>query len=158
MIHDAFLGRIGQRSLVQIGNEHNFVWKRDNTFLHGKGATPAWRNEQGRPLLGLIPLNMAREILLVLGADNTDYLSFCPHGAGRNLSRTAMLRPYKDAEGEIDPARLKEVLSSVTEDPRTPSRTGRASATGVMSKTESIQNDAMLWANANGSATLSTPA
>lgn len=115
VIHDAFLGRIGQRSLVQIGNEHNFVWKRGNTFLHGKGATPAWRDGQGRPLLGLIPLNMAREILLVIGADNTDYLSFCPHGAGRNLSRTAMLRPYKDADGEIDPSRVNEVLSTVTE-------------------------------------------
>ena len=115
VIHDTFLGRIGQRSLVQLGNEHNFVWKRGDLFLHGKGATPAWHDDQGRPLLGLIPLNMAREILLVLGADNADYLSFCPHGAGRNLSRTAMLRPYKDADGEIEPARVKEVLASVTE-------------------------------------------
>jgi RNA-splicing ligase RtcB len=115
VIHDAFLSRTGQRALVQIGNEHNFVWKRGDVFLHGKGATPAWRDDQGRPLPGLIPLNMAREILLVLGADNTDYLSFCPHGAGRNLSRTAMLRPYKNADGEIDPARVKEVLASVTE-------------------------------------------
>ncbi|WP_043588733.1 RtcB family protein [Geminisphaera colitermitum] len=115
VIHDAFLSRTGQRALVQIGNEHNFVWKRGDVFLHGKGATPAWRDGQGRLLLGLIPLNMAREILLVLGADNADYLSFCPHGAGRNLSRTAMLRPYKDADGEIDPARVKEVLSAVTQ-------------------------------------------
>ncbi|MDR0536105.1 MAG: RtcB family protein [Puniceicoccales bacterium] len=115
VIHDAFLGSTGQRALVQIGNEHNFVWKRGDVFLHGKGATPAWRDDQGRPLLGLIPLNMAREILLVLGADNAGYLSFCPHGAGRNLSRSAMLRPYKDAEGKIDAARVKAVLASVTE-------------------------------------------
>ncbi|MDR1498260.1 MAG: RtcB family protein [Puniceicoccales bacterium] len=114
VIHDAFLDRIGRSALAQIGNEHNFVWKRGDVFLHGKGATPAWRDEQGRPLLGLIPLNMAREILLVLGADNADYLSFCPHGAGRNLSRTAMLRPYKDADGKIDPVRVKEVLSAET--------------------------------------------
>lgn len=113
-LHAAFLRRIGQRALVQIGNEHNFVWKRGDSFFHGKGATPAWRDAEGRPLLGLIPLNMAREILLVLGSDNNDYLSFCPHGAGRNLSRTAMLRPYKDADGEIDPARLQKVLAETT--------------------------------------------
>jgi RNA-splicing ligase RtcB len=114
VLHDAFLRRAGLRSLAQLGNEHNFVWKRGDTFLHGKGATPAWRDAEGRPLLGLIPLNMAREILLVLGADNADYLSFCPHGAGRNLSRTAMLRPYKDADGELDPARVKQALAETT--------------------------------------------
>lgn len=114
LIHDALLRRLGQRALVQIGNEHNFVWKRGDAFFHGKGATPAWRDEAGRPLLGLIPLNMAREILLVLGADQDDYLSFCPHGAGRNLSRTAMLAPYRDDEGELDPARVREVLAGCT--------------------------------------------
>ena len=57
---------------------------------------------------------MAREILLVLGGDNEQFLSFAPHGAGRNLSRTAMLAPYKDAEGNIDPKRVKEVLAETT--------------------------------------------
>ena len=114
VIHDAFLRRLGQRALVQIGNEHNFVWKRGDSFFHGKGATPAWQDKQGRPLLGLIPLNMAREILLVLGSNNDGYLSFCPHGAGRNLSRTAMLKPYKDAEGLMDPARVQQSLAETT--------------------------------------------
>ncbi|HVZ64141.1 MAG TPA: RtcB family protein [Opitutaceae bacterium] len=114
LIHEAVLRRLGQRALVQIGNEHNFVWKRGDSFFHGKGATPAWRDENGRPLLGLIPLNMAREILLVLGGNNDRFLSFAPHGAGRNLSRTAMLAPYKDAEGEIDPARVQQVLAETT--------------------------------------------
>lgn len=114
LIHEALLRRLGQRSLVQIGNEHNFVWKRGDSFFHGKGATPAWNDAQGRPLLGLIPLNMAREILLVLGIDNKDFLSFCPHGAGRNQSRTAMLRPFRNAEGSIDPARVQQVLGEVT--------------------------------------------
>lgn len=113
-IHDLFLSRIGQRALVQFGNEHNFVWKRGDAFFHGKGATPAWKDADGRPLLGLIPLNMAREILLVLGGDNDAFLSFAPHGAGRNLSRTAMLAPYKDAEGEIDPSRVQQVLAETT--------------------------------------------
>jgi RNA-splicing ligase RtcB len=114
VLHAAFLQRIGERAHAQIGNEHNFVWKRGDVFLHGKGATPAWRDDEGRPLLGLIPLNMAREILLVLGRDNEDFLSFCPHGAGRNLSRTAMLAPFKDADGEIDPARVREVMAETT--------------------------------------------
>jgi tRNA-splicing ligase RtcB len=114
LIHEAFLRRLGQRAQVQIGNEHNFIWKRGDLFLHGKGATPAWRDADGRPLLGLIPLNMAREVLLVLGADNDRYLSFCPHGAGRNLSRSAMLRPYRDAEGHLDPANVLRVLGGAT--------------------------------------------
>ena len=114
LIHTAFLQRIGVRPLVQIGNEHNFVWRRGNSFLHGKGATPAWRDDTGRPLIGLIPLNMAREILIVLGGDNDAFLSFAPHGAGRNLSRKAMLAPYRDAEGDIDPQRVKQVLAETT--------------------------------------------
>lgn len=114
LIHEALLRRLGQRALVQIGNEHNFVWRRGDVFLHGKGATPAWQDEQGRPLLGLIPLNMAREILLVLGRDNDDYLSFCPHGAGRNRSRTATLADFKNDDGELDPGRVKQSLDETT--------------------------------------------
>lgn len=114
LIHEALLRRLGQRALVQIGNEHNFVWKRGDVFMHGKGATPAWKDEQGRPLLGLIPLNMAREILLVLGSDNEDYLSFCPHGAGRNRSRTATLADFKNDDGVLDPGRVKQSLDETT--------------------------------------------
>ena len=114
LLHAAVMRRLGQRALVQIGNEHNFVWKRGDSFFHGKGATPAWQDAQGRPLLGLIPLNMAREILMVLGSNNDSYLSFCPHGAGRNLSRTAMLAPYKTLDGDLDPARVQAALAEST--------------------------------------------
>jgi len=96
-IHARFLGRIGAEAATQFGNEHNFVWRRGDLFLHGKGATPAWKDDAGRPLLGLIPLNMAAPILIVLGRDNDEFLSFAPHGAGRNRSRTAMRRLYPDA-------------------------------------------------------------
>jgi tRNA-splicing ligase RtcB len=99
-IHARFLERIGGEAVAQIGNEHNFVWKRGETFLHGKGATPAWKDAEGRPLLGLIPLNMAEPILMVLGSDNEEFLSFAPHGAGRNMSRTAMKRLYPSAESK----------------------------------------------------------
>ena len=57
---------------------------------------------------------MEREILIVLGGDNDEFLSFAPHGAGRNLSRNAMLAPYRDAEGDIDPSRVKQVLAETT--------------------------------------------
>jgi len=93
-IHRRFLERIGSSSITNLSNQHNFVWQRGDTFLHGKGATPAWRDSDGRPLLGLIPLNMAEPILIVVGADNPDFLSFAPHGAGRNLSRTALRRRF----------------------------------------------------------------
>ena len=53
---------------------------------------------------------MAREILLVLGADNDTVLSFAPHGAGRNQSRTATLAPFKDEDGNIDPQKVRDVL------------------------------------------------
>lgn len=97
VIHARFLERIGAKEVASYGNEHNFVWKRGETFLHGKGATPAWKDAEGRPLLGLIPLNMAEPILMVLGSDNEEFLSFAPHGAGRNISRTQLMRRYPDA-------------------------------------------------------------
>jgi tRNA-splicing ligase RtcB len=97
-IHRRFLERIGAPPIAEVGNEHNFVWKRGEMFYHGKGATPAWKDEHGRPLLGLIPLNMAEPILLVLGRGQEDFLSFAPHGAGRNLSRTALRRQFPDPE------------------------------------------------------------
>jgi tRNA-splicing ligase RtcB (3'-phosphate/5'-hydroxy nucleic acid ligase) len=92
LIHHRTLAKLGLPALAEIGNEHNFVWRRDSKFFHGKGATPAWTKADGKPLMGLIPLNMAAPILLTLGRDNTQFASFSPHGAGRNKSRTALLR------------------------------------------------------------------
>lgn len=94
VIHRRFLERIGGSGVAQVGNEHNFVWQRGDTFFHGKGATPAWKDSDGRPQLGLIPLNMAEPILLVLGSDQEEFLSFAPHGAGRNMSRTALKKSF----------------------------------------------------------------
>ena len=39
---------------------------------------------------------MAEPILVTLGRDNEEFLSFCPHGAGRNRSRTATNRQFRD--------------------------------------------------------------
>ena len=114
-IHARFLERSQGRKVVEFGNEHNFVWRRGNHFLHGKGATPAWNDAAGNPLLGLIPLNMASPILMVLGRDNEDYLSFCPHGAGRNVSRTATLKPFRQKNGELDGERVAEAIAESTD-------------------------------------------
>jgi RNA-splicing ligase RtcB len=92
LVHELTLARLGIEALARFGNEHNFVWRRGDRYYHGKGATPAWTGEDGHPLLGLIPLNMASPVLLTLGRDRQEYASFSPHGAGRNKSRTALLR------------------------------------------------------------------
>ncbi len=114
-IHARFLERVGSRAITAMGNEHNFVWKRGDTFLHGKGATPAWKDDTGRPLPGLIPLNMAEPILMVLGEDNTEYLSFAPHGAGRNFSRRAISRPFRGDDGRMDERRIADAIRHSTQ-------------------------------------------
>ena len=117
LVHERTLARLGIGALAEFGNEHNFVWKRDNLFYHGKGATPAWKDEQGHPLLGLIPLNMAAPVLLTLGSDRSEYASFSPHGAGRNKSRTALLREHGliGLAPEAFIARSRELVDRQTE-------------------------------------------
>lgn len=113
-IHARFIERSGAQAVTAFGNEHNFVWKRGEIFLHGKGATPAWKDESGRPLLGLIPLNMAAPILVTLGRDNRDFLSFAPHGAGRNQSRTATMREFRKSNGETDEKAVERAIAAAT--------------------------------------------
>ena len=84
-------------------------------YYHGKGATPAWPDEQGRPALGLIPLHMAAPILLVLGRDNAEFLSFAPHGAGRNVSRRAAVKPWREEDGTIDSKVLRRLVAEQTQ-------------------------------------------
>jgi tRNA-splicing ligase RtcB len=113
-IHARFIERAGAARVAEFGNEHNFVWQRGDLFLHGKGATPAWRDETGRPLLGLIPLNMAAPILITLGRENREFLSFAPHGAGRNFSRTAILRQFRKDNGDLDQKRVAASIDAAT--------------------------------------------
>ncbi len=79
-------------------NEHNFIFRTPSSgpdqpdlFYHAKGATPL--DDQFLPDsfegLRLIPLNMREPILVVRGTTNDTNLGFAPHGAGRNMSRTA---------------------------------------------------------------------
>jgi RNA-splicing ligase RtcB len=114
-IHDRFLRATGATAVATMSNEHNFVWQEGDLFLHGKGATPAWTDAFGRPLPGLIPLNMAAPILMVLGRQNREFLSFAPHGAGRNFSRTAIAKPYRDRKtGLPDPDLVRKAIAAAT--------------------------------------------
>jgi tRNA-splicing ligase RtcB len=113
-IHARFLAKSGATEIAAFGNEHNFLWKRGDLFYHGKGATPAWKDGSGRPLLGLVPLNMGADILVVLGGDNAAYHSFAPHGAGRNISRSATAKTFKTDDGEIEPTLVRKAIEAAT--------------------------------------------
>lgn len=101
-IHRGLMERLETTTAATVGNAHNFVWKIGDTFLHGKGATPAWPDEIGRPRLGLIPLNMSAPILLVMGRNREEFLGFAPHGAGRNVSRRTLVKSFREKDGRLD--------------------------------------------------------
>lgn len=95
-LHTEMGKRMGNAIVDQWWNEHNFVFqKSDGLFYHAKGATPAFNgfsdDDSGQTL---IPLNMAEPILITRPskAANLLALGFAPHGAGRNLSRTAHIK------------------------------------------------------------------
>lgn len=93
-IHDGIARFLGVKVKDRFWNEHNFVFRRtDGLFYHAKGATPAWADFAADSSgLTLIPLNMSAPILIAKGRDAAHGLGFAPHGAGRNLSRTAYMR------------------------------------------------------------------
>ena len=89
-IHDAVVKGLNTEVKDRYWNEHNFVFKKDDLFYHAKGATPldpSFMPDITGPRL--IPLNMAEPVLIVEGATNEQNIGFAPHGAGRNVSRTA---------------------------------------------------------------------
>lgn len=87
----------GSSADLVVWTRHNFVFERDGLIYHAKGSTPAWTG------LEAIPLNMAEPVLLVEGLDNSNALGFCPHGAGRNYSRSEHVRRgVADLEGETE--------------------------------------------------------
>ncbi len=75
-------------------NEHNFVFKDGDEFYHAKGATPLDDKfvPDSKDGLRLVPLNMSEPILVVKGETTENNLGFAPHGAGRDISRTAHIR------------------------------------------------------------------
>lgn len=97
VLHDATLDKLGLKPENRYWNEHNFVFKQGDLFYHAKGATPldaSFMPDITGPRL--IPLNMAEPVLIVEGKTTEGNLGFAPHGAGRNMSRTA----HKRSKGE----------------------------------------------------------
>lgn len=91
LIHEMTSLKASKEMQMTFWNEHNFVFKKGEEFLHAKGATPlddlfVPDSYEG---LRLIPLNMSEPILVVRGKTTKSNLGFAPHGAGRNMSRTA---------------------------------------------------------------------
>ena len=100
LIHNEIIKQLGIIEQRRFWNEHNFVFKDGNKFIHAKGATPLLDkfvpdNYTG---LRLIPLNMNQPILIVKGEETKNNLGFAPHGAGRNISRTAHIKKHKDRD------------------------------------------------------------
>ena len=102
-IHDRAAASAGAEVTDRFWNEHNFVFRRGDIYLHGKGATPAWRDYAADATgLTLIPLNMSQPVLVVRGKDAPHALGFSPHGAGRNFSRSE----HKRRMGSVTPDQL----------------------------------------------------
>lgn len=98
-VETARVGDMGER----FWNEHNFVFKRDEIYYHGKGATPGWDGYASDATgLTLIPLNMSEPVLVVRGKDADHGLGFSPHGAGRNFSRSE----HKRRMGSVTPEQM----------------------------------------------------
>ena len=89
-IHELIASGLSANVSNRFWNEHNFVFKDNDLFYHAKGATPL-DNKFMNDITGprLIPLNMSEPILVVEGETTANNLGFAPHGAGRNISRTA---------------------------------------------------------------------
>ena len=101
VIHDAVNEKVGGTIENRFWNEHNFVFKDGDLFYHAKGATPLdpkFLPDVTGPRL--IPLNMSEPVLIVEGATTEQNLGFAPHGAGRNLSRTAHKRSKAEFTNE----------------------------------------------------------
>lgn len=101
-IHDATLEQLQTVLKDRFWNEHNFVFKRGDLFYHAKGATPLLDEfvPDSKEGLRLIPLNMAEPILVVKGTESASNLGFAPHGAGRNISRSAQKRKLDGQSNE----------------------------------------------------------
>jgi len=98
VLHDATAEKAGADITLRFWNEHNFVFKDVDLFYHAKGATPLDDKfvPDSHKGLRLIPLNMSEPVLIVKGATTETNLGFAPHGAGRNMSRTAHKRTKAD--------------------------------------------------------------
>ena len=97
-IHDATIGGLKLDIVNRFWNEHNFVFKDDDLFYHAKGATPLDDKfvPDSNEGLRIVPLNMSEPVLIIRGETTDTNLGFAPHGAGRNISRSAHKRKFHD--------------------------------------------------------------
>lgn len=122
-IHDLVARSLGVKISDRLWNEHNFVFqKSDGLFYHAKGATPNYKgfSADSDMNMTLIPLNMAAGVLVV---DHRDFnapkgsLEFCPHGAGRNMSRSQHMRLLRDEFGDsrgLSPKAVEAIIAKET--------------------------------------------
>ncbi len=102
-LHQAVTVAIGAKTRDRFWNEHNFVFRRGDLFYHAKGATPIAADFLPDTAgVQIVPLNMAEPVLLIRGVETPSNLGFAPHGAGRNMSRTA----HKRGLGTFDEAEV----------------------------------------------------
>ena len=96
-IHNATVEKMKLDFVDRFWNEHNFVFKDGDLFYHAKGATPIDDRfvPDSKDGLRLVPLNMSEPVLIVKGDATESNLGFAPHGAGRNISRTAHKRKFQ---------------------------------------------------------------
>lgn len=120
VLHDMAAEKLSTKVADRFWNEHNFVFRKsDGLFYHGKGATPAFDNWAADATdLTIIPLNMAEPVLIVRGSNAAHGLGFSPHGAGRNISRSAHMRQLAaeygaDSRG-LSPNNIAAVLAKET--------------------------------------------
>lgn len=120
VLHDMAAAKLSAKVSDRFWNEHNFVFRKtDGLFYHGKGATPAfdgWANDATD--LTIIPLNMAEPILITRGSNAANGLGFSPHGAGRNVSRSAHMRRLAEQYGAdsrgLSPNNIADIMAMET--------------------------------------------
>jgi len=110
VLHEGVARGTGAQVTDQVWNEHNFVFEQDGLYHHAKGATPVdpamVPGSDGRML---VPLNMAEPVLVIRG---TGTAAFAPHGAGRNMSRSAYKRQLL-ADGITEAQALAEQTAGI---------------------------------------------
>lgn len=102
-LHNAIATHCGVTITDQFWNPHNFIFKEGDEFHHAKGATPSYKghsdDDSGHTL---IPMNMEEPILITSHSNNKEALGFAPHGAGRDMSRTA----YSKSDADKTPPKI----------------------------------------------------
>lgn len=91
IIHNKIQKALGATILAKVENHHNFAWKEfyngEEVIVHRKGATPA-----GKDVMGIIPGSMTAPGFLVRGKGEAAAINSASHGAGRQMSRTQVIK------------------------------------------------------------------